>query len=218
MARPTISRGIAELHGRRLLEAAEPGRIRRAGAGRPKVEARDPQALRELQRLLDATTAGDPMSIVKWTTRSIRDLADALHRGHTVTWRTVARMLHDLEYSLPANVKRLEGPQHPDRDVQFRYLNARIRAFHPLASGEMCAAPPPLMSTALELKTAPIFVEEISRDPPHRHCNVTPRGDEAPNTLNLHIVLPGWPDETSCLTRRSVFTLDFNSRQHEERT
>jgi Rhodopirellula transposase DDE domain len=130
MARPTITRGIAELHGQRPLEAAETGRIRRAGAGRPKVEARDPQALRELRRLLDATTAGDPMSVVKWTTRSTRDLADALRRrGHAVTWRTVARLLHDLEYSLQANVKTLEGPQHPDRDAQFRYLNARIRAF-----------------------------------------------------------------------------------------
>jgi hypothetical protein len=38
-------------------------------------------------------------------------------------------LLHDLEYSLQANVKTLEGPQHPDRDAQFRYLNARIRAF-----------------------------------------------------------------------------------------
>jgi hypothetical protein len=70
------------------------------------------------------------MSVVKWTTRSTRGLAEALRRrGYAVTWRTVARLLHDLEYSLQANVKALEGPQHPDRDAQFRYLNARIRAF-----------------------------------------------------------------------------------------
>ena len=130
MSRPTITRGTAELRGRRPLEAAETGRIRRAGAGRPKVETRYPGLLRELRRLLEETTAGDPMSVVKWTTRSTRGLADALRRrGYAVTWRTVARLLHDLQYSLQANVKTLEGPQHPDRDAQFRYLNARIRAF-----------------------------------------------------------------------------------------
>jgi hypothetical protein len=83
-----------------------------------------------LRRLLDDTTAGDPMNAVKWTARSTRSLAEALsRRGHAVTERTVARLLHDLGYSLQANVKTLEGAQHPDRDAQFRYLNARIRAF-----------------------------------------------------------------------------------------
>jgi hypothetical protein len=130
MARPTITRGIAELRGRRALEAVATGRIRRAGAGRPKLEARDPALLQELRRLLEETTAGDPMSVVRWTTRSTRGFAEALRRrGYAVTWRTVARLLHDLGYSLQANVKMLEGPQHPDRDAQFRYLNARIRAF-----------------------------------------------------------------------------------------
>jgi hypothetical protein len=130
MARPTIARGMAELRARRPLLVAETGRMRQPGAGRPRVEARDPQLQRELRRLLEATTAGDPMSAVKWTTRSTHGLAEALtRRGHPVSGRTVAHLLHDLDYSLQANVKTLEGPQHPDRDAQFRYLNARVRAF-----------------------------------------------------------------------------------------
>lgn len=50
-------------------------------------------------------------------------------RGHPVTGVTVARLLHELDYSLQANVKTREGPQHPDRDAQFRYLNARVATF-----------------------------------------------------------------------------------------
>jgi hypothetical protein len=46
-----------------------------------------------------------------------------------MTPTTVARCLHDLGYSLPANVKTIEGRQHPDRNAQFRSINARVRVF-----------------------------------------------------------------------------------------
>jgi len=81
-------------------------------------------------RLVEETTAGDPMSLLKWTSKSTRALAEELsRRGHPVSWVTVARCLHDLGYALQANVKTIEGPQHPDRDAQFRYINARVKAF-----------------------------------------------------------------------------------------
>ena len=129
MSRPTIAKGAAELQSRRPLRAAA-GRVRGPGGGRPRVEEADPSVRRELQRILDETTAGDPMSALKWTHKSTRTIATELtHRGHAVTAVTVARLLCDLDYSLQANVKTLEGPQHPDRDAQFRYLNARVTAF-----------------------------------------------------------------------------------------
>jgi len=130
MSRPTIIKGAAELTRPRPVTLAESGRIRQAGGGRKRVEAMDPTMQRELRRILEETTAGDPMSLLKWTSKSTRTIAAELtRRGHPVTWVTVARCLHDLEYSLQANVKTIEGPQHPDRDAQFRYLNAQVKAF-----------------------------------------------------------------------------------------
>jgi hypothetical protein len=130
MSRPTISKGMAEVRGQGPLLSAAAGRIRRPGAGRHKVEAMAPMLRRHLERILEETTAGDPMSSLKWTSKSTRAIAAELTRlGHPVSWRTVARCLHDMEYSLQANVKTIEGPQHPDRDAQFHYINTQVKAF-----------------------------------------------------------------------------------------
>jgi hypothetical protein len=129
MSRPTIAKGAAELQSRRPLHPAA-GRIRGAGGGRHRVEDLDPAVRGELQRIVQETTAGDPMSALKWTHKSTRTIATELaRRGHAMTGVTVARMLREQDYSLQANVKTLEGPQHPDRDAQFRYLNAKVAAF-----------------------------------------------------------------------------------------
>jgi len=130
MSRVTITRGAAELHGRAPLVRAATGRVRQLGSGRPPVEVVDPVLLRHLVRILEQSTAGDPMSRLKWTSKSTRGLATELSRlGHPVTARTVARCLGALGYSLQGSVKTVEGRQHPDRDAQFRYLNARVTAF-----------------------------------------------------------------------------------------
>ncbi|MDP3984064.1 MAG: ISAzo13 family transposase, partial [Acidimicrobiia bacterium] len=130
MSRVTITRGAAELHGRAPLVRAATGRVRQLGSGRPPVEVVDPVLLRHLVRILEQSTAGDPMSRLKWTSKSTRGLATELTRlGHPVTARTVARCLEALGYSLQGSVKTVEGRQHPDRDAQFRYLNARVTAF-----------------------------------------------------------------------------------------
>jgi DDE family transposase len=41
----------------------------------------------------------------------------------------VAELLATAGYSLQANRKTREGPQHPDRDAQFRYINQLVRRF-----------------------------------------------------------------------------------------
>src|SRR5438093_1084710 len=130
MSRPTIMKGIAELQGKAPLARAEAGRVRRPGAGRKRIEEVTPGLQRALARIVEETTAGDPMSYLKWTNKSTRVMAEELERmGHEVSHVTVARCLRELGYSLQANVKSLEGAQHPDRDQQFRYINEQVSKF-----------------------------------------------------------------------------------------
>jgi hypothetical protein len=112
------------------LRPAETGRIRRPGSGRKRIEETEPHVKRVLARLVEASTAGDPMSYLLWTNKSTRMLAEELTRqGYAISNVTVARCLRELGYSLQANVKTIEGTQHPDRDAQFRYLNDQVRRF-----------------------------------------------------------------------------------------
>lgn len=130
MSRPTVLKGIAELKAGRLPLRPETGRIRAAGGGRKRVEETDPHVRRVLARLVEASTAGDPISYLLWTNKSTRALAEELRRqGYEVSHVTVARCLRELGYSLQANVKTIEGTPHADRDAQFRYLNDQVRNF-----------------------------------------------------------------------------------------
>ena len=130
MSRPTIHKGVAELRGKGRLLPVEAGRIRGVGGGRKRVEDVHPALRRELTRIVEETTAGDPMSLLKWTSKSTYTIAEELtRRGHPVSEVTVGRCLRDMGYSLQANVKTIEGPQHPDRDAQFRYINSQVKAF-----------------------------------------------------------------------------------------
>ena len=117
----TIRKGIAELGaGERL----EPGRVRKPGGGRKPLTELDQSLLKDLERLVDADSRGDPESLLRWTSKSVRHLAGGLRElGHRVHFTTVAQLLRGLGYSLQANVKTREGSQHPDRDAQFRHIN-----------------------------------------------------------------------------------------------
>jgi len=131
MSRPAIYRGIDELRSQRAWKRPSDGhRIRRAGGGRKPVATADPEITRLLRRILEETTAGDPMSLLKWTGKSTRTMAAELTRqGHPVSAMTVCRCLWEMGYSLQGNVKSLEGKQHPDRDAQFRYINRQAQSF-----------------------------------------------------------------------------------------
>jgi hypothetical protein len=126
LSRTTLHRGLAELDTKH--DAAL--RIRQAGGGCKGVSARDPAILKVLETLVDPLTRGDPMSPLRWTCKSTRQLAAALRqRGYQISHPTVARLLHELGYSLQANVKTLEGASHPDRDQQFQYINAQVKKY-----------------------------------------------------------------------------------------
>ena len=129
LSRTTITKAVEELgSGGKLVNPGE-GRVRRAGGGRKKVEEVDPGVGELLEKILKETTAGDPMSLLRWTSKSTRTIAEELTRlGHPVTWVTVARCLDDMGYSLQANRKSKEGPQHANRDAQFRYINRQVKA------------------------------------------------------------------------------------------
>jgi Rhodopirellula transposase DDE domain len=132
LSRTTLWAGKRELQHQAGLppEDIQPERVRRPGGGRHLVEADDPTLLSDLQALLESTTRGDPQSPLLWTCKSTRNLAEELNRaGHHVNYRTVAALLHDLDYGLQANRKTKEGSSHPDRNAQFEYINRQVRAF-----------------------------------------------------------------------------------------
>jgi transposase len=132
MSPTTIRKGIREIEQEypELAEQAGGGRVRRPGGGRYRLTEHDPTLEETLQKLVDPATRGDPMSPLLWTSKSTRNLAKELQQsGYQVSYRTVARMLMDLGFSLQANARTREGKQHPDRDGQFQYINKKVRSF-----------------------------------------------------------------------------------------
>jgi hypothetical protein len=127
MSRPTILKGIRELRAKKTLTMGE--RVRRPGGGRKRLEALDPGWERALDRIMDENTAGDPMSLLRWTNKSTTRIAEELTRqGHAASDETVRRRLCQLGYSLQANVKTLEE-SGVGRDEQFRYLNRQVKRY-----------------------------------------------------------------------------------------
>jgi hypothetical protein len=125
-SRPTVYRAIQNLH----QHPVPVERIRQPGAGRKESVAQDPGLVQTLETLIDPDTRGDPMSPLRWTCKSTRQLADLLTaQGHPISHMKVAQLLHALHYSLQGNAKTKEGKQHPDRDAQFRYIQRQGKSF-----------------------------------------------------------------------------------------
>jgi Rhodopirellula transposase DDE domain len=127
MARSTIYLGLKEL-------AAGPpdpgGRIRRVGGGGKPLTHYQPGLKAALEALVEPTSRGDPESPLRWACKSTRRLQAELRRqGFSVGRQKVSELLAELGYSLQANRKTREGASHPDRDAQFRYIDARVRDF-----------------------------------------------------------------------------------------
>ena len=124
MALDTIRKGRRELESGETLAG---GRVRRPGGGRKSLSESDPSLLEDLERLVDEDSRGDPERPLRWTAKSVRQLAEALREaGHEVHFTTVAKLLRSLGYSLQANLKTREGASHPDRDRQFRHIGERV--------------------------------------------------------------------------------------------
>ena len=126
MSRNTVIKAEAEVEA-----GIEPSaRLRPPGGGDKPLTDRQPGLLEALDELVYPETRGNPMSRLRWTSKSSTNLAeDLVRQGFEVSPRTVLRLLHRLGYSLQANAKVTEGRQHPDRDAQFGYLNDTAAAF-----------------------------------------------------------------------------------------
>jgi hypothetical protein len=114
-------------------------RVRREGGGGPRREDVDADLLIDLDDLVEPDARGDPISPLRWTLKSTRQLATALKdMGHQASSWKVAELLHLMGYSLQATAKTVEGAQHPDRNAQFEYINtlsaARLAASEPVIS------------------------------------------------------------------------------------
>src|SRR5947209_14580177 len=134
LSKPTVIKGVRELRGQPTLRP-EGGRIRQVGGGRKPLEEQDPQLSQMLRRIMDETTAGDPMSLLRWTSKSTYQIRDELQRrGHSVSEDTVQRRLKQMDYTLQANLKTKEGRAPPERDEQFRYINRLAKEY--VAQGE----------------------------------------------------------------------------------
>ena len=132
IARSTINRGIAELRA----GSNELGEgVRRRGGGRKSAVVLQPGLLSALEELIEGAIRGDPQSPLRWVSRSQRNIATALRQqGFAVSQKLVGLLLRELDYSCQANRKTREGTQHPDRNAQFEYINARVKAA--LAAGQ----------------------------------------------------------------------------------
>lgn len=132
LAAATIRKGRKELE---VGDEVPQGRVRRPGAGRPRLKDAQQGLLEALERMVDPVTRGDPSSVLRWTCKSKAKLAAALTKQcWKVSASTVGRMLHELGYSLQSVRKTTEGASHPDRNKQFEYIDAAATRF--LNSGQ----------------------------------------------------------------------------------
>ena len=138
ISRTTIYAGLEELKSTpasKAMKATPPvgataRRVRAQGGGRKRLTYKDASLLRDLDALVEPTARGDPQSPLRWTCKSTPRLARELaEQGHRLSQRSVCDLLAQLEYSLQATRKTREGGLHPDRDAQFRHINAMASAY-----------------------------------------------------------------------------------------
>lgn len=125
VSRRLVSEGIKEV---KKPEEFTHDRIRKEGGGRKRTISKDKTLLEDLEKLIDPTTRGEPESPLRWTCKSLRNLAESLNAmNHKTSHRMVGELLHELNYSLQANRKTQEGGTHPDRNAQFEYINETVK-------------------------------------------------------------------------------------------
>ena len=120
--RKTIRKGIT------ALQKPFPKRVRKAGGGRKKLKETDTTLVADLEELLEPK--GDPMTLVRWTTKSLSHLTASLEKAkHTIKKSALANLLGTLGFSLKGNKKNIEGVSHPDRDLQFQHIKETCKTF-----------------------------------------------------------------------------------------
>lgn len=101
-------------------------RVRKSGGGRKKLEEEYPELPKWIEEIVSEETYGNPKNPLLWTTKSHRNIQDAILSQHEVyiSFRSIGTQLHNLGYSSQANKKMLQaGEPHPDRNEQFEFIN-----------------------------------------------------------------------------------------------
>jgi hypothetical protein len=135
LSRRSVERGLSELTARKTseMEPLAASRARRPGGGRKTLLAKNPDLAAELERLVASSTRGDPMSPLRWTSKSTEKLAVELSAGVCpISSRTVAQLLKSSGYNLQVVRKTREGGKHQDRNEQFEHINTTVKAFQEL--------------------------------------------------------------------------------------
>ena len=139
--RNTISAGVRELRedknaDEESTKVNNSTRIRVPGGGRKPITVSQPGILDALDRIVDPESYGDPMRPLRWTTKTLRNLSDALKaEGYQIEKDTVGDLLKHLGFSLQQNQKMKQvGKESPDRDAQFRHINNTVLMY--LESGD----------------------------------------------------------------------------------
>lgn len=126
ISRQTIYNGIKDLEVGNTSD-----RVRKPGGGRKKISDKNPELIEALEDIIEPVVRGDPESLLRWTCKSVRNLAMALEEaGHKASAKSIANILHERDYYLQGNRKTTEGKKdHPDRDAQFQYINSEAKSF-----------------------------------------------------------------------------------------
>lgn len=131
VSRVRIDKGIAELSADKVLDknTLSP-RIRKVGGGRKQHKQSQSGLMEALESIVNPHTRGDPMKVLLWSSKSLRNIEAALkEKGYSVSYVTVSDLLKSLGYSLQANKKTEEGGKDPDRNDQFEFINKTATVF-----------------------------------------------------------------------------------------
>jgi len=101
-------------------------RLRKPGGGRKSAVSKNPDLPKWIEEIIDNSTYGVPTKVLRWTTMSLRKIAEQVNTDHNVkiSQNIVSDVLDQLGYSKQQNQKSLQlGEQHPDRNAQFEFRN-----------------------------------------------------------------------------------------------
>ncbi len=131
VSRVRIDKGILELNSQKKTEKInENQRIRKVGGGRKKLKEINSKLVETLESIVSPHTMGDPMKVLLWTSKSLRNIAKALNdKGFVISYVTVGEVLKSIGFSLQVNKKTDEGGKDPDRNNQFEYINETSISF-----------------------------------------------------------------------------------------
>ncbi len=106
-------------------------RVRHKGSGRKKLISKYPESRNLIEDIIEPSTRGDPENPLRWTCKSVRHISDFLtEKGYSTSRHSVARILHDMEYSHQGNRKTKEGVKdHTDRGQQCRFISKICKRF-----------------------------------------------------------------------------------------